>query len=411
MKQTLILLLLVVLAACAGVPAPGAGSELQPLTLGTASNDGVFGVAAYRAGVYAVGETFGDLHGPAQGGGDAFVRKYADDGQVLWGRQFGSSAFDTALGVAADAADNVYVGGYTEGSLGDPRGGIDGFLRKYNPQGAVVWTRQYGGPNRDVISEVAVSGNTVFLTGEIRNLETDDSSAALIKVAADGTRQWTRVFGTDRPDSAFGVAADALGNAYVTGYTLGSLAAPNGGGYDLFLRKYRPNGNVAWTRQLHLSDRDIGKAVAVTGDAVYLVSDFWQGDNFDDLDVRVLKFGLAGELLWDRRFGRVSDDIAIAAATGGGELYFSGTTATAFAGTNRGQFDGYVVKLAVDGRFVWGKRQGTAELDESDGVTFAAGSVYAGGGTAGSLGGPNRGGRDGFVRRLEAARGGTLWTD
>ena len=60
---------------------------------------------------------------------------------------------------------------------------------------------------------------------------------------------------------------------------------------------------------------------------------------------------------------------------------------------------------------MWGKRQGTAELDETYGVTFAAGSVYAGGGTAGSLGGPNRGGRDGFVRRLEAARGGTLWTD
>ena len=410
MKRTLILLVLSILAACAGVPAPG-GGELQPLTFGTDSKDSVLGTAAYGGGVYAVGETFGDLHGPARGGGDAFIRKYASSGRVLWGRQFGSSAFDTALGAAADAAGNVYVGGYTEGSLGDPRGGVDGFLRKYNPRGAVVWTRGYGGPNRDVINEVAVSGDAVFLAGEIRNLETDDSSAALIKVAADGTRQWTRVFGTDQPDSAFGVAADASGNAYVTGYTLGSLAAQSGGGYDLFLRKYRPNGNVAWTRQLHLSNRDIGKAVAVSNDAVYLVSDFWQGDHFDDLDVRVLKFGLAGDLLWDRRFGQVGDDIAIAAATGGGDLYFSGATVTAFAGSNRGSFDGYVVKLAADGRFVWGKRQGTAELDETYGVAFAAGSVYAGGGTAGSLGGPNRGGRDGFVRRLEAARGRALWTD
>ena len=102
MKRTLILLVLSILAACAGVPAPG-GGELQPLTFGTDSNDSVLGTAAYGGGVYAVGETFGDLHGPARGGGDAFIRKYASSGRVLWGRQFGSSAFDTALGAAAGA--------------------------------------------------------------------------------------------------------------------------------------------------------------------------------------------------------------------------------------------------------------------------------------------------------------------
>lgn len=97
------------------------------------------------------------------------------------------------------------------------------------------------------------------------------------------------------------------------------------------------------------------------------------------------------------------------AAADGDALYLAGTTA--FARTNRGQFDGYVVKLGADGSFLWGQRQGAAEVDETYGVAADAGSVYAAGSTAGNLGGTNAGGTDGFVRRLAAQTGSALWTD
>jgi hypothetical protein len=53
--------------------------------------------------VYAVGETWSDLHRTRQGQGDAFIRKYTANGSVAWGRQFGLASYDSANGVASDA--------------------------------------------------------------------------------------------------------------------------------------------------------------------------------------------------------------------------------------------------------------------------------------------------------------------
>jgi hypothetical protein len=106
----------------------------------------------------------------------------------LWARRFGSSGRDTGTGVAVDESGRAYVTGSTRGSLeGTNAGGEDVFLRTYDPDGNVVWTRQ---------------------------------------------------FGTEANDFSRGVAVDATGNTYVTGTTGGSLDGTNTGG--TFLRKYGP---------------------------------------------------------------------------------------------------------------------------------------------------------------------------
>lgn len=56
------------------------------------------------------------------------------------------------------------------------------------------------------------------------------------------------------------------------------------------------NGN-RFALHSYLINCDFGKALAVAGNALYLVGDFWQGDNFDDLDLRVVKFSLGGAVL------------------------------------------------------------------------------------------------------------------
>jgi len=86
---------------------------------GTPEREGAHAVAADGAGnVYAAGTTNGALPGQAAVGNfDAFVRKYDPDGRELWTRQFGTPGSDNAGGVAADRAGNVYVAGETFGTL------------------------------------------------------------------------------------------------------------------------------------------------------------------------------------------------------------------------------------------------------------------------------------------------------
>ena len=109
-------------------------------------------------------------------------------GDLRWTRQLGTTSTDIAVGIATDHNGNVYTTGYTEGALvGGNAGGEDAFIRAYDP---------------------------------------------------DGNLRWTRQFGTASSDLALGIATDANGNLYTTGGTEGALEGGNAGFWDVFIRSY-----------------------------------------------------------------------------------------------------------------------------------------------------------------------------
>lgn len=89
-----------------------------------------------KGNIYVAGVTSETLPGEVNlGSGDVFVRKYDSNGKVLWTRQFGSNKWDNALSVATDAKGNIYVAGRTAGTLSGQTnlGGFDAFLYKIAP--------------------------------------------------------------------------------------------------------------------------------------------------------------------------------------------------------------------------------------------------------------------------------------
>lgn len=102
---------------------------------GTSSTDFARSIAVDASGnVYVAGHTSGALPGQTSSGGrDAFVRKYHGPENELWTKQFGTSSMDFARGVAVDTSGNVYVAGYTFGTLPghSSAGGGDVLLVKF----------------------------------------------------------------------------------------------------------------------------------------------------------------------------------------------------------------------------------------------------------------------------------------
>jgi hypothetical protein len=158
--------------------------------------------------------------------------------------------------VAADAT-GVYVVGYTYGALqGTNAGGSDAFVRKYDPNGNPLWTRQFGGSGggNDVATSAAMDGAVLYVAGHIAGLLPGQSGVGGVNLDAflrrydtAGNETWTRQFGTTNGDRAYGVAAHSSG-IYVAGETDGELGTYVGGS-DYYLRKYDANGAVVWTRQ------------------------------------------------------------------------------------------------------------------------------------------------------------------
>ena len=199
------------------------------------------------------------------------VTRFWPSGNELWTRQFGTSSEDQAFGIAMDSSDNVYVVGYTWGSLPGQTssGGMDVFLRKYDNSGNELWTRQFGTTGDQSTDGVSVDGdgNVYVAGGTYDSLPGQSSSggkdAFVRQYDSSGNEQWTRQFGTSGDDGAYRVWTSNSGNLLIVGWVGGSLPGQTFlGSLDAFVREYDSSGNEQWTSQFGSSGEDIALGIA-----------------------------------------------------------------------------------------------------------------------------------------------------
>jgi outer membrane protein assembly factor BamB len=155
------------------------------------------GVAAQASAVYVLGQALADpssdgLECASKPGNDNVVgvlMKHDTDGNTVWTRtiegrsQQGSDHFTGAKGVAAFES-GVYVAGNLTtsfaGQLHETARGANGacvrqednffskldtYIRRFDDDGRVVWTHQFGSPNYEVALQVSTDGSGVYTSG------------------------------------------------------------------------------------------------------------------------------------------------------------------------------------------------------------------------------------------------------
>ena len=378
---------------------------------GTAFNDLASAIAVGADGrVYVAGQTFGALEGANAGGLDAFVRAYDADGALRWTRQFGTSALDLASGVAVDPMGRVYVAGITSGALeGVNAGGQDAFVRSYDADGVLRWTRQFGTSSSEFFSCVAVdTAGRVYVSGStpdaLEGPSFGQSDAFLRSFDADGAVRWTRQFGTTLTDVASCVAVDAEGHPYVVGYTNGAFPGEvSSGGSDAFVRSFDADGNVRWTRQFGSPSNDQAAGVAVDGAGRVVVVGYadgvLEGASAGSRDAFVRSYDADGVVRWTRQFGSSASDQARAVAIDvSGAVAVVGSTEGSIGGPNAGDADAFVRTFDAEGAVRWTRQFGTASEDAlGDVAVDAAGRLYASGFSDGALVGVSEGERDAIL--------------
>jgi hypothetical protein len=360
----------------------------QPLwvqQLGTPEVDGATGVATDRDGnVYVSGWTWGSLGGPHQRLLDAWVAKYSAAGGLRWKRQFEMAEWDHATGVAADRDGNVYVSGYSEAS---PR---FAWVAKYSAAGGLRWKRQLEHSMNEVVAVAIDRDGNVYVTGTGYK-DWDYTHAWVAKYSAAGGLRWKRQLATTEGHlSSGGVAIDRDGNVYLTG------TGYKGDYTHAWIAKYSAAGGLRWNRQVATGGGGNEAATGVATDAagdVYITGWASLGDAW------LAKYSAAGGLRWKRRLGTAESDGATGVATDrDGNVYVSGATEGSLGA------GAWLAKYSAAGGLRWKRQFGT----ESDGATGVAtdrdGNVYVSGWTWGSLGGPNQGYDDAWVAKYSTQR-------
>lgn len=211
---------------------------------GGSQHDKVRGIALDAEGnVLLTGEftgaaTFGDLPVTAVGSMDFFIAKVSPSGKFLWVCTGGGDKIDRGYAITVDSLGNSYVTGHYESasarfdaqtiaSVGD----YDLFVAKYDPQGKLVWLRSGGGVGYDYGHGIAADrlGN-VFVTGAVvgeaefaKTTIGNPGPAHVFCLALDGEGvvRWQRTAAGKGASSGHGIAVDHKGNCYVGGYAAG----------------------------------------------------------------------------------------------------------------------------------------------------------------------------------------------
>jgi Lectin C-type domain/Beta-propeller repeat len=338
------------------------GNLLWMRQLGTTQYEWYENVATDSFGnAYISGATYGSLGGPLAGADDTFLAKYDSNGMLLWKRQLGGSSWDGSRSVATDSSGNAYIVGETGNSLGGSGslvGNIDAWIGKYSSNGTLLWTKQLGTTVYDGASDVVIdnSGNIYisgWTEGSLGGTSAGGIDAWVAKYNSSGTRLWTKQLGTSADDQSWSIATDAAGNVYLTGLTSGNLGGINAGGDDAWVAKYNPNGNLLWTRQLGTFVDDQAFGIAVTDNGKVYISGWTNGNlggtNAGGQDAWFAQYDTNGTLFRIQQMGTASnDDSNSIAVDNSGHLYLAGGTSGSLGGINAGQGDAWVAKYNVE---------------------------------------------------------------
>jgi hypothetical protein len=287
---------------------PAGNSLIYSTFLGGSNTDSGTGIAVDASGnAYVTGFTsssnFPTLSGyqtSNAGAENAFVAKLSSSGSLIYSTYLGGSGSDAAAAIAVDSGGNAYItGGTTSANFPTASpvqaasgGNQDAFITKLNPSGnALVYSTYLGGsggasgsPEQGTaivvdatgaayVAGVTNSTNFPVTSGVLQPAYDGGGSDAFVaKLAPAGTSlEYATYLGGSGFDYASGIAADSLGNAYITGYTsssdfwsLRAVQAGNNGLYDAFLTKLNPTGTgIVSSTYLGGSGIDSANAVAV----------------------------------------------------------------------------------------------------------------------------------------------------
>jgi hypothetical protein len=248
------------------------------------------------------------------------------DPVLTYATYFGGSSFDEAYGIAADAAGNTYIVGYTASTLfptaspyqGSHAGGAyDAFVVKLDRAGQnIVYSTYLGGSGADIAYAVAVDalGNAYvaglttsanFPTqGALQGALAGSQDAFVTKLNAAGSALgYSTYLGGAQDDYAKGIAVSGAGAVYLTGTTFSTnfpKAAPLqgtlSGTQDAFATQIAPGGaSLVYSTYLGGSANEYGYGIALDNAGNAYVVGSTTSPNFPTLNARQSSAGGAAD--------------------------------------------------------------------------------------------------------------------
>ncbi len=257
----------------------------------------------------------------------------------VWANDGSASESASGSGMVTDRAGNNYIAGQYAGSgtfgsyqFTSNNGSLDVFVIKYDNAGNMIWADTFGGPYSD---------------------------------------------------NASGIAIDASGNLYITGYFYKTITIGDSIFYgdknnvsDAFIVKISPAGTIIWTRHAGGNNncQSMGIATDNTNKDIYITGLYSDSVGFGSLSlvtspiensVFLAKYDMDGNIIWVRKgeSGSYPQGRAVTVDNSGNVsmagAYYGTITFSNYTLPNSDAGDGFVAKYNSNGGFLWARPTGT----------------------------------------------------
>lgn len=281
-----------------------------------------------------------------------------------------------------------------------------------------VWSSYYGGSNNEQFYSSAIisgspyfvgnssSANNIAASGAYQSTVSASFDAVIVKMSANGVRQWGTYYGGNGNDYAISVNSGPSNELFLVGGTsstnvissTGSHQSTFGGSLDAFLLKMNSSGQRTWATYIGGTLNDEAWHCFADGSGNVYVSGKTESSNNmvssnahqtslgSSTDAFLIKFNASGQRQWGTYFGGNGEDWGRwSQVDQGGFVYLTGLTAStnnistsgAFQSSMAGLSDAYLAKFHPNGTLIWSTYFGGTGADRFDhGVIDPYGDLF-----------------------------------
>jgi Tol biopolymer transport system component len=279
---------------------------------------------------------------------DVHLMKIDADGQRLWEKTYGGDRFDRGRAIVPSTDGGFLLLAETE-SFG--AGGRDVYLLQVDEEGRELWSRTYGGPDRERANAmVQAAGGGTLLAGQTASFGAGGGDVYLVRTDDRGVELWSRAYGGEQDEEAFDVRETPDGGFLVLAQATRGETVYVNQEPDILLLRIDGSGEELWSRVWTTEEADGGHVLLPTADGGYLIAGIIApAGNQSQLDVLLIKVDAEGNPIWNKQLGdtQAADYASDALELPGGDVLLTGL----FNQSGRGAIP--LMRTSASGEVVW----------------------------------------------------------
>ena len=187
----------------------------------------------------------------------ALLRKYSNDGQLLWSQTYSSSNYNEGLSLIETSDYNLVFVGFS----GTSHGAYKHFMVKTDSEGNQIWKKRFGNNTQQSLNAVLENTDGSFVaTGYTNNYD----DLYIVKRNIEGDLDWQKTIDhSDSDDWDTDQGNDIIlahgGGFYILGST--NMYPATAGQDDFWLLKVNSEGDTLWTDVIGGEWWDIGQSL------------------------------------------------------------------------------------------------------------------------------------------------------